>query len=112
MRQPDDLVRDAAILRFEMASEASWKAVQDFLRQHHGLDHASPRAVWRAARDIELLDDEETVLALEMTNDRNLVVHLYDVALANQVFARLPRYHRLLTDCLARIDATAEPAGS
>lgn len=102
LAEPDDLIRDAAILRFEMASEAAWKAVQEFLRHRHGLDVASPRAVWRAARDVELISDEEAELVMEMTSDRNLVIHLYDEALANQVFARLPRYRRLLEAILRR----------
>lgn len=106
----DALIRDAAILRFEMAFEASWKAAQAFLRERHGLDLASPRAAWRTVRDVALMGDAETEAALAMTNDRNLIVHLYDEALAGQVFARLPGYHRLLADVLARIAAEVESA--
>jgi len=104
----DALIRDAAILRFEMAFEASWKAAQEYLRQQHGLDLASPRTVWRTARDVGLMGDTETELALALTDDRNLIVHLYDEALANQVFARLPGYYRLLADILARMASGME----
>lgn len=46
----------------------------------------------RAARDAELISDEQAETALSMVDDRNLTVHAYNEDLANQIFGRLPDY--------------------
>jgi hypothetical protein len=42
------IVRDASIQRFEYTFEAVWKAAQSFVKQHEGVEAASPKAVVRA----------------------------------------------------------------
>ena len=50
LREPKtDIVRDAAIQRFEYTFEASWKAAQFFLKHHEGNDTSSPKAAIRQA---------------------------------------------------------------
>jgi hypothetical protein len=44
----DGIVRDSAILRFELAYEAGWKCVQAFLRGE-GVEAASPRQAFAGA---------------------------------------------------------------
>ena len=44
----DGIVRDSAILRFELAYEAEWKCVQAFLREE-GVEAASPRQAFAGA---------------------------------------------------------------
>ena len=64
--------RDAAIQRFEYSFEAVWKAAQLFLREIEGLEVGSPKAAARASFQTQLLAEDETRAALEMTDDRNL----------------------------------------
>lgn len=42
-READDVVRDAAIQRFEYTFEAVWKAAQRFLLDVEGIQVASPK---------------------------------------------------------------------
>jgi hypothetical protein len=44
---PTVITRDAAIQRFEYTFEAVWKAGQEFLRNHEGLEVGSPKGAIR-----------------------------------------------------------------
>ena len=90
------VVRDAAIQRFEYSFEATWKATQRYLRDREGLDAASPAAAIRSGHAVGLFSEEQARLAFEMLSDRNLTVHTYNEPLAEEIFARLPRYVTLL----------------
>ncbi|WP_198509056.1 nucleotidyltransferase substrate binding protein [Bacillus sp. FJAT-44742] len=50
----------------------------------------------RSSREVGLLDEEETILALHMVNDRNLTTHTYNVELADELFQKIPGYSRLM----------------
>ncbi|GAB6066985.1 HI0074 family nucleotidyltransferase substrate-binding subunit [Methylothermus subterraneus] len=92
----DPIVRDAAIQRFEYTFEAVWKAAQAVLRERYGVALASPKPVIRACLENGLLNEEEAHLALAMVDHRNLTAHTYNVALAEEIFAALPAYRKLL----------------
>ncbi len=94
------IVRDAAIQRFEYTFEASWKLLKAFLAAREGVLCASPKACFRAAFQSGLLDEGETTLALEMTDDRNLTVHAYHEATAQRIYERLPAYRGLMQTLL------------
>ena len=76
-RERSMIERDAAIMRFAYTFEAAWKAVQLYLYEHEGLEVGSPKQSIRASRAIGLLTDDQAESALSMTDDRNLVVHVY-----------------------------------
>ncbi len=92
----DDVVRDAAIQRFEYTFEATWKAAQLFLREREGMEQGSPKGVMRTCLQVGLLTEDQVRLALEMADDRNLTVHTYNEELARKIFSRLPDYAALL----------------
>lgn len=96
----DDIVRDAAIQRFEYTFEAVWKAAQLYLREREGLEQGSPKGVVRACLQVGLLTDEQARLALELVDDRNLTVHTYNEELAKRIFSHLNSYAELMTDWL------------
>jgi nucleotidyltransferase substrate binding protein (TIGR01987 family) len=102
---PPRVERDAAIQRFEYTLEALWKGAQSFLREHEGLDVASPKAAVRAAHQTGLLSAEEARIALAMVDDRNRTVHMYREAVATDVFSRLSSYARVMESWLARMEA-------
>ncbi len=85
----DGIVRDSAILRFELAFEAGWKCVQAFLPEE-GVEAASPRQVFVGAFRLGWVKGEVTWK--EIIEDRNLAVHVYREALADALFERLPTY--------------------
>jgi len=95
--------RDAALQRFEYTFEAVWKAVQLYLREIEGLEVGSPKAAARASLQSKLLDEPETRSVLMMADDRNLTVHTYNEALAEEIAARIPGHAKLLQTWLARL---------
>ena len=81
--------RDAASMRFAYTFEAAWKAAQLYLYEREGLEVGSPKQSIRASRRVGLLTDEQAESALSMTDDRNLVIHVYREAVASDLETRL-----------------------
>jgi len=100
-------IRDASIQRFEYTFEAAWKLLKAHLLDVEGVICSSPKACFRQALPAGLLSEEEVLLALEMTDDRNRTVHTYHEALADQIFARLAGYTDLMRHLFEEIARTA-----
>jgi nucleotidyltransferase substrate binding protein (TIGR01987 family) len=83
-----DVVRDAAIQRFEFCFELAWKSLQQKLREE-GLDCASPKSCLTAAHRQGWLEEKPW---LAMLADRNLTSHTYDEELAKKVHGRLKHH--------------------
>ncbi len=103
--EPTDVVRDAAIQRFEYTVEATWKAAQAVLRELEGLDAGSPKATIRGSFQAGLLDEEKTRAALLAVDDRNLTSHTYLEGLALQIHGRLKAHASTLRTWLAAMSA-------
>ena len=106
-----DIVRDAAIQRFEYSFEATWKAAQAYLSEVEGLGAASPRATIRASLEAGVLDETATRLALKMVDDRNLSVHTYNEALAEAIFDRLDEHAQVMAVWLDEMERRAGQLG-
>lgn len=96
LKRPSTIERDAAIQRFEYSFEAQWKCAKQFLRDIEGIDIASPKGVIRSCREIGIFEEDETVRALEMADDRNLSSHTYNEQLAQEIFFRVREHAQLL----------------
>ena len=75
---PDDtLYRDGLIQRFEFTFEMAWKSAREYL-QEQGIvvPVATPRAVFKQAYAVEILDAQEPWL--HILDARNLTSHVYD----------------------------------
>jgi nucleotidyltransferase substrate binding protein (TIGR01987 family) len=99
----DKIVRDASIQRFEYTFEATWKAAQAVLLERFGVEIASPKPVVRASFENGLLSEDETRSALAMVDHRNLTAHTYNEALADEIFAAVPGYRKLLRNWIERM---------
>ncbi len=108
IESPSKVERDAAIQRFEYTFEAVSKAAGRFLLVIDGIDVASPKAIVRSSREVGLFKDDQTVLALEMVDDRNLTVHTYNEALAEQIFSNFSRYAELLAHWLKTMEGRVQ----
>ena len=98
LNQPEtDVVRDAAIQRFEFCFELAWKLIQERAREE-GLDCQSPKGCLQVAFNASWIEDEQGRLA--MLGDRNQTSHTYDEDLAKADYRRLGNYLPLL-DALA-----------
>jgi nucleotidyltransferase substrate binding protein (TIGR01987 family) len=91
----NDIVRDAAIQRFEFCIELSWKNARKVM----GTATTAPKQVVREMAQNRIIDD--TQVWLEAIDKRNLSSHTYNETLAVEVyeFARRfqPQLHALLT---------------
>ena len=98
-----DLKRDAAIQRFEFTFEMAWKTLKRVLL-YEGEICTTPRQCLKAAYRIGLLDDEDPWL--NMLQDRNLMVHIYDEQTAMEIYRRITSYQsafmRLLKELSVR----------
>lgn len=97
------IVRDASIQRFECTLEATWKAAQAVFLNRFGVELASSKPVVRASLENGLLTEKEARLGLAMVDHRNLTAHAYNEELANEIFAQIPSYRRLLRAWLERL---------
>jgi nucleotidyltransferase substrate binding protein (TIGR01987 family) len=91
------IVRDAAIQRFEYSFEVIWKLLKEYLKEKEGIICNSPKSCFREAFNIQILDEKETVKALEMTDDRNSTSHAYIEKVAQKIYERLSDYLKLIT---------------
>lgn len=96
-------IRDASIQRFEYTFEASWKLLKAYLHDSEGVVCASPKACFRQALPAGLLSEQDVLLALEMTDDRNRTVHTYHEALADMIFSKISAYRDVMRRLLEAI---------
>lgn len=96
--------RDAAIQRFEFTFELAWKAISACARAE-GLEARSPREALRVAHRLAWIYDDG--LWLRMLDDRNRTSHIYNEAVADEIFARLGTYASALGDLRRRLSAIA-----
>lgn len=92
MDQPkNDIVRDSAILRFELTFEVAWKLIQASGREE-GLDIKSPRQAFQEAFSLGWIDDEE--IWFEIIKARNMATHVYRQKLAEELYSRLDSFYQ------------------
>ncbi len=92
----DDRDRAGIIQNFEFTYEASWKVLRHVLDEE-GIGANTPREVFAKAYQAALIQNEG--LYLQMMKDRNLTVHTYDEATANEVYQTIKtHYFSLLND--------------
>ncbi|MDN5349736.1 MAG: hypothetical protein PWQ54_1132 [Bacteroidales bacterium] len=80
---PDDFQKAGLIQIFEISFELAWKIMKDYLEAEGFLEIKSPRDAIKQAFNIELIVQGH--LWLEALENRNLSVHTYNEALANEL---------------------------
>ena len=95
-----DRDRDSAILRFELAYEVAWKLLQTLVREQ-GLESAGPRQAFESAFRLGWIEDD--VVWAEAIKARNLAVHVYREALAQQLAEKLPALHAAFRELLNKL---------
>jgi nucleotidyltransferase substrate binding protein (TIGR01987 family) len=90
------IVRDAAIQRFEYTFEALWKFLKEYLQEKEGIVCSSPKACFRETFSVGLIREEDTVLFLQMTDDRNMTSHTYKEEVARLIYGKLKEYSVLM----------------
>lgn len=91
MGRPDlepTIRRDASLLRLELAFELAVKVTKRLLEEHYGFIAPAPKTAFREAHRVGLLDAGDTEVLLNLTDDRNRMVHDYSEEFSNQLFQR------------------------
>lgn len=94
------IVRDATVQRFEYTFETFWKLVKEYLYTHEGIVCNSPKSCFREAGSVGLLNEEQTIACLEMTDDRNLTSHTYIEEVVENIYRRMKNHYELMSDTL------------
>ena len=86
----DDIVRDSAILRFELTFEVAWKLVQLLVREQ-GYEVNSPRQAFQRAFTMGWITDEE--IWADIVKARNTAVHVYRQEYAQALYHKLGKFY-------------------
>jgi len=100
VKNPDDLVQDAIIKRFELCYELAWKTIKVHL-EHLGIFCKSPRECFKQAKANELLKNE--LGWLKMIDTRNILVHTYHAEQSRKMIVRIDNDHFSLLKTLLNI---------
>jgi len=94
--EPSIVEKAGVIQFFEITFELSWKLMKDYL-SYIGYEVKSPREAIKTSFSIELIVDGTAWL--DALSDRNLTVHTYDEAQADEIHMRIENlYFKLLEE--------------
>lgn len=96
----DKIIRDSALLRFQLCFELAWKAIKVHARGE-GLECFSPKSCFQTAFQIGLVDYNEDWI--NMVEDRNLIVHLYEEEMADKIYDHLSDYLTLFEKLYSKL---------
>jgi uncharacterized protein YutE (UPF0331/DUF86 family) len=99
----DDVLRDAALLRFQVALEAISHAATHALADAHGLTAPSPRSAVRECRRVDWIDQDTASVLLSAVDDRNRLAHTYDVQRATSIAEGLASYAAAMSRWLSAL---------
>lgn len=86
--EKNEIVRDSAIKRFEIAFDLLWKTLKAFLEEYYNAVCFSPRNCFKEAFRQKLIDYDEFWLRIAKT--RNYAAHTYSEVLAEKIYPQLP----------------------
>ena len=91
------------IKHFEMAYETAWKFLKLYLEVKFAFELTSPKAVFRACYEYKILTVEVVNDLIKLSDDRNLTVHIYDQATAQEIFDRIEHHYKVLAEIIENI---------
>ena len=84
---PNSILQDGLIQRFEFTYELAWKSAKVKLEEQGITEANSPKSVFRELYQLKWIDNEQ--LWLELIKDRNLTSHVYDEHVAEDIAGRV-----------------------
>lgn len=88
-------LKDGVIQRFEFTLELSWKALKSLLNEEGVESATTPKSTVKEGGKIGLIKNIE--IWIEMLDDRNLTSHIYNQAIADEIYERIAnRYYEEL----------------
>jgi len=98
--EKNDIVRDAAIQRFEFTYELVWKTLRKILLKR-GVEANSPKTVFRLAAKDTIIDQVD--IWFDFVNYRNQTVHVYNPIIAEEIYQNLPTFQKLTNDLIYKL---------
>ncbi len=96
----DDIVRDAAIQRFEFTYGLVWKTLRKILLKR-GVEANSPKTVFRLAAKDSIIDQLD--VWFEFVDYRNQTVHVYNPVIAEEIYQNLSRFQALTNALISKL---------
>ena len=92
-------LKDGVIQRFEFTLELSWKALKSLLNEEGVESAITPKSTIKEGGKIGLIKNIE--IWIEMLDDRNLTSHIYNQAIADEIYERIVNryYEELKRNC-------------
>ena len=100
--QKNDIVRDSAIKRFEIAVDLFWKMLKTYIEVNYGIIANSPKTVIKEAYTQGLIEYESSYL--DLIDLRNETAHIYKEEVAEKVFNIIPKSVKLFRKVIKKID--------
>jgi nucleotidyltransferase substrate binding protein (TIGR01987 family) len=98
-------IRNSAIQCFEFSVDTLWKLLKDYLfLVYKSIPPATPKAVFQAAFEADLITAHEVELLLEIIDARNLTSHTYNESLAEKIVVKLPSYYETMKAIVDRLE--------
>lgn len=95
---PKNYIRDALLKRFELAVDHSCKYQKDYLESICGisLQARGPKPMFRECLRAGVLNETDTIKAIEMIDSRNLVSHIYKDETSDIISKKIGDYCSLM----------------
>lgn len=105
----DELENAVASLvkHFEICYEMCWKFFQQYIKELHFVELASPKAIFRECFSLNIITQEETKKLLDISEARNATTHDYNQETAKETCSRIHEYFVTLK-ILERININKE----
>ncbi|WP_292376722.1 nucleotidyltransferase substrate binding protein [Methanosarcina sp. UBA411] len=97
------IIRDATLFRFKRSVEIFWKLIKNYLFVHEGFVCESPKSCMKMAFKVGLIDEEETVKALEMIGFRLKNEHACQEEDLEEIYRQVGNYWELMDEVCRRI---------
>ena len=101
-----DGIRNGQAQKFEYTIELCWKAIKEYLKQHEGIDEASPKKVVKAFYLSGCLAEDDYLALTQAIDDRNKLSHVYEQREFDLIVNRLPQYADLMQRLLETLSHT------
>ena len=102
-----DGLKNGQAQKFEYTFELCWKCLKEFIKHKEGIDEASPKKVIRAYYLAGYAVEDDYLALLKAVDDRNLLSHVYDSVVFNEILSRLPAHAQLIARVIATMEKTA-----
>ncbi len=96
----DEIVRDAAIQRFEFTFELVWKTLRKILLKR-GIEANSPKTVFRLAAKDSIITDLDTWF--NFIDYRNQTTHVYNESIAEEIYKNLPIFQKYTNSLITKL---------